>query len=565
MKKYLALSLISIIYLVLLPTQVLAVDFEIKNTQIDAYLQENGDVEVIEQHTYLFDGDFNGITRSLIAKKNTTIDNVEASENNNPLEIEQDEELYKIFRSGSDEQITVDLSYTIKNGVEVYSDLGQFYWPFFDSSNESTYKNMDIFVHPPSPTEDVLAVGYDQAQATAQAQTDGIVQFAMGEVDSEENGNIRVAYDAQLFPGAAVTNDTLISEDILADISAVEEKIAAFENRKDILSNLAPYIVGGLTIYLLSLLIAAWRNRRMTLWEVERNSLQNSLLPKEEMSLPAIIFHLRGGIIQNGEILSASLMNLVRKGFVERKGENEFTVVNSNTSHEHEGLLVNWLFYKIGSDGTFSISDLEKYMENEKNQTTYYNDFTGWIKALKEEPKQHKLFEMKKTLRWTTAIIGILLIPVIVLFGIHELLMWMSFSILLSLGLVLFASFYQPRTIKGARIKQQWKRFSSNYENINQDQWNDWISDQQMQSLIYGLGTNNKTIIAKNKKLVNGLSESTVGLGSSSNDMVMFMLIAGTVSHQFNQADQTVSAATGGTTAGGGTGVGGGGGGSGAF
>ncbi len=89
--------------------------------------------------------DFNGITRTLIPKENTQIIDFQASENNTSLDIEQEENLYKAYRSGSDEEVKVDLSYTIKNGVEVYTDLAQFYWPFFDTSNESTYQNMDIY------------------------------------------------------------------------------------------------------------------------------------------------------------------------------------------------------------------------------------------------------------------------------------------------------------------------------------------------------------------------------------------------------------------------------------
>ena len=210
--------LLTLIFSVLfIPTQVLAVDFTIKNTQIDAFLQENGDVEVSERHTYEFDGDFNGITRTLIPKENTLIQNIEAFEDNKPLEVEKEGNLFKIHRGGSDETITIDLSYTIDNGVEVYADLGQFYWPFFDSSNESTYENMDIYIHPPRPTDEVLAIGYDEAEGAVQTKTNGIVHFAMGEVESGENGDIRVAYDAPLFPSAAMTEDKKIRDDILAE------------------------------------------------------------------------------------------------------------------------------------------------------------------------------------------------------------------------------------------------------------------------------------------------------------------------------------------------------------
>src|SRR5699024_6155439 len=195
MKKIVILLTI-IFSVVLLPLPILAVDFSIENTEINAHLQENGNVQVTEQHTYQFDDDFNGITRTLIPKEQTEILDFQASENGKSLDVEQEENLYKIYRSGSDEEVQVEISYTISNGVELFSDLAQFYWPFFDTSNESAYQNMNIYVHPPQPTEDeVLALGYDEAYDTSTIKAGGVVHFAMGEVDSGTNGDIRVAFD----------------------------------------------------------------------------------------------------------------------------------------------------------------------------------------------------------------------------------------------------------------------------------------------------------------------------------------------------------------------------------
>lgn len=564
MKKYLTL-LIIIFSLQLLPTQVFAIDFEIKNTQIDAYLQENGDVQVNEQHNYQFNEDFNGVTRTLIPKKNSLIENFGASENDKPLDVEQDENLYKIYRSGSNESLTVDLFYTIKNGVEVYSDLAEFGWPFFDSSNESTYENIDIYIHPPQATDDVLALGYDAAAGTSQTTTEGIVHFALGEVGSGNNGDIRVAYDASLFPSTNIIADKTIRDDFTAEIKAYEEKMASFEDRKDMLGSLAPFVIGAFAVYLLALIVVAWKKRRTNLWEVDRISLQNVFLPKEEMSLPATILFIKS-TVQNGELMSAALLNLVRKGFVIRKGEREFVELTKKTDHMHESLLISWLFHKVGNDGTFSVDDLDTYTKEKGNPQSYQDDYTQWIGAVKAEMEQHKLVEKKTGLRWTVAITSLLLIPFAILFGVHHLFMWLTFSVILMTSLVLFAAVYQPLTIKGARIKQQWKQFSTKYDDTIEKQWSEWMNDEQMQAFIYAIGTNNKSMLAKNEKLVKALPSSNIGFDSSASDILMFILIANTVTNSFNEADHTISAATGGgSIPGGGAGIGGGGGGSGAF
>ncbi|WP_396266060.1 DUF2207 domain-containing protein [Halobacillus salinarum] len=148
--KKLAFIIPLLTMLFLFPLKALAVDFSIDQTQIDAYLQEDGNVKVQEQHTYSFEGQFNGITRTLIPKKGTAIKNFKAEEKGRSLKIKKDGSFYKVYRSGSDESVTITLSYTIENGVEVYSDAAQFYWPFFDKSNESTYHELSITIHPPN-------------------------------------------------------------------------------------------------------------------------------------------------------------------------------------------------------------------------------------------------------------------------------------------------------------------------------------------------------------------------------------------------------------------------------
>ncbi|WP_058305982.1 DUF2207 domain-containing protein [Gracilibacillus massiliensis] len=567
--KKIAILLIIAFSIFLLPLPVFAVDFSIENTEINAHLQENGDVQVTEQHIYQFDDDFNGITRTLIPKEQTQIVDFQASENGNTLDVEQEENFYNVYRSGSYEEVEVELSYTITNGVEVFSDFAQFYWPFFDTSNESNYENMNIYVHPPQPTEEeVLALGYDEAFDTSTIDSDGVVHFAMGKVDSGTNGDIRVAYDTSLFPTTSLLENKTIGEEIAADKSRFEAEAAAFESRQDILNRISPYIVGVFIIYLVVLLFRALSIKSKKLWEVERSSSQSLYLPKQEMSLPATILYMRN-MSANTEFLSAALLDLVRKGYVQREDDNKFTVVDENTDHQHESILINWLFYKIGDNGNFSLKALEAYTKIEDNHSTYNGDFHKWIQAVKSETNDHDLVDKQQGIRWTSAVASFLLIPFIIMLGVHSLFIWMVLSIFISLTLLLFAVLYQPKTVQGLRIKKQWANFSSNYDNISEQEWNQWMSDEQMQAFIYALGTGNKSMQKKSEHLSNGLS-STAHTDSSlqTNDIVMFILIASTINNQFDKANSTVVASTSssdGGVPGGGAGVGGGGGGSGAF
>src|SRR5699024_9435866 len=191
--------------LLIFPLPALAVDYSIDQMQIDAYLLDDGNVNVTERQTYVCEGEFNGITRSLIPKEGTKIVNVEASEDGEQREIVEDDNEYKIYGSGKDQQETMELSYTMEGGADRYTDVAQCNWPAFHKRNESDDQQLDVLIHPPEPTDNVIAFGYDEAMDTAKTEADGTAHFAMGNVPEGENGDIRVAYDATLFPNADLT------------------------------------------------------------------------------------------------------------------------------------------------------------------------------------------------------------------------------------------------------------------------------------------------------------------------------------------------------------------------
>src|SRR5690606_24136009 len=109
MKRKALLFLVFLIFLI--PTQVFEVVFSITNTTIDAYLLENGDIDVTEVHDYSFEGKFNGITREIIPKKGAEITGFIANEDGKSLKVEKEGHLYKVHRKGKSEHIKVRIQY----------------------------------------------------------------------------------------------------------------------------------------------------------------------------------------------------------------------------------------------------------------------------------------------------------------------------------------------------------------------------------------------------------------------------------------------------------------------
>ncbi|WHZ02567.1 DUF2207 domain-containing protein [Neobacillus sp. YX16] len=563
LKKWIT-SLLLAALLFVFPHQSLAVEFSITNVKMDAYLQNNGDVKVEETHTYVFDGEFNGITREVIPKKGASIRQFTATENGKNLRIEKEDDLYKIHRKGEDETITVTLYYTVKNGIQVYQDVAQFYWPFFDDRNESSYENLSITVHPPVPTEDVIAFGYDAAFTAESIQEDGSVFFKLGYVPSNTNADIRVAYPAGLFPKAPTTADKPMKKDILKAEQELIEQAAADAKTKETLSTISTVGIPAFTIIFLLLLLRDWMSARSRRNDLMREGTQFHSVPKLIMSLPATIFFTNNHYLQP-QAMAAGLLDLVRQGYVTKSADDMFNRVRSKSPLKHENVLMEWLFDKIGSQHTFSFNDLTSYTKNKKNHTNFHSFQSQWRDAIKHEVDSYSLYENKTTYRFLIGLSSVLLLPFLFLFPIYDLLGSFFAALLLFFMVILYACVYRPKTWEGAQIAYEWRQFKARFKETPQAEWEKWSDDERMRAYIYGLGISSKEVYRKNDELIEALTPSSYNDG----DTALFysiIYIGPDTSSSFRSAYQsTSSSGDSSSSSGGGGGTGGGGGGSGAF
>lgn len=515
---------------------------------------------VTETHTYDFSDEFNGITRSLIPKKGTLIMDLEATEDNKPLEIERKGTLYKILREGQNETITVELTYSIHYAVEAYADVAHFYWPFFDKRNKSDYEKLDVFIHPPRPTDDVIAFGYDAAEGTAITSKDGTVHFDMGKIRGNTNGDIRVAYDVNLFPNVTVNENKPKRDEIMAAKQALTDERIRFDRNQHIVSTITPFVIGLFTLYLVALFLFGWRIKKRIMIEVKRLYPLPEFVPKGEMSLPATIAYTNGEKF-TPETLTASLLDLIRKGNIRKTGDESFILHDIKTEHNHERLLIDWLFYNIGANGRFELIDLKDYLNKRSNRPDYARDFEKWKEAVLEEIEHEELKVNNKKQRATIAVTGISILPFIILCIVYQLFGYMFILLLLLSILLVFSFKFHPRTRKGARIKRDWTEFQHKYIDMKDDEWLELKDDEQKRAFIYGAGIHNKKIKKRNKAMLHRIPAPL----QVEVNAFAFIFIAFNMNPYFTSAHRFRGhAMTGGGSAGGG-GVGGGGGGSGAF
>ena len=560
-----------VIVFFLFPSEGLAVEYSITNVKIDAYLQENGRVEVKERHTYSFDGDFNGITRELIPKEGSSITKFQAFENGKALRIEKENDLYRVYRKGSDETITVDLTYSIENGIDVYTDVAEFYWPFFDERNESTYEKLSVTIHPPKPTKEVIAFGYDEAFKTENIKSDGSVLFQYGEVPAGENGDIRVAYDAALFPSAPITSNTPMKEEILKSQQELLDETAATAAMQEKLSTIAKIAIPIFAIILFFLILKTFFMARFNRADVEREleSYQSPLIPEQTMSLPATILYTNGSF-SPAEAMAAALMDLVRKGHVRKTENNHFMIGEPiQKGLKHEQILLKFLFNEVGSNGEFSFKDLSAYTKVKKNHVKYQSNQTEWAKAVNAEIKNQELYKNTNKYRLVIGLSSLVLLPFLILFPIYNLFPWFAGTIVLFFTVIIYACFYKPKTSKGLKISYEWNRVRRMLKDANESVWKSLTEDEKMRSYIYGIGIKDKNIRENNQQFINNFELPIINTDYQHGiyypaDMHTIAYFGPLASTHFHSANQTTRS-SGNSSSSSGGGVGGGGGGSGAF
>ena len=221
--------------------------FEITDYQAQVKILENGDIQVSEIFEYDFDGDFNGIIRTIGIKGSDGFKYFKASEyfpEDKELEYTQslnaDMVTYKIYDTSSNERKLFLLEYQLKNVATLYNDTAEFYWKFFDESNTSPIGHIKIEIELPSAevsVEELKVFGHGPLDGKVSIQEDGKIVYEVFRLSSGEMVEARI-----LFPTSMIPNSTkIINQNKFAEImkeesesiEALEEEVTAMEAVED--------------------------------------------------------------------------------------------------------------------------------------------------------------------------------------------------------------------------------------------------------------------------------------------------------------------------------------------
>jgi hypothetical protein len=211
--------------------------FKIIDYQAQVKILEDGDIQVSEIFEYDFDGDFNGIIRTIGIKGSDGFKYFKASEYfpedkelNYDQSINRDMVTYKIYDKSSNERKLFLLEYQLENVATLYNDTAEFYWKFFDKSNTSPIGHIKIEIELPYAevsAEEVKVFGHGPLDGKVSIQEDGKIIYEVFGLSSGEMVEARI-----LFPTSMIPNSTkIINQNKFAEI--MEEESGIIETLKE--------------------------------------------------------------------------------------------------------------------------------------------------------------------------------------------------------------------------------------------------------------------------------------------------------------------------------------------
>jgi len=362
--------------------------FKITDYQAQVKILENGDIQVSEIFEYDFDGDFNGIIRTIGIRGSDGFKYFKASEyfpQDKELEYTQslaaDMVTYKIYDKSSSERKSFLLEYQLKNVATLYNDTAEFYWKFFDESNTSPIGHIKIEIELPSAevsAEELKVFGHGQLDGKVSIREDGKIVYEVFKLSSREMVEARILFPTSMIPHSS----KIINQNKFAEIMK-EELAWAKKADREMYFNIIGFLL-ALLVVLFNIFLAIrlyFKYDRELKPEVEMDYYRE--LPQD--ITPAVLSKLMSIQGVGSKDIMATLMDLVRKKYLKieeipkgRKKDYKFELIEeSDTTNlkEHESYLIHWLFYSIGNGTSVTLKEIKDYAKASRTQSSFRSNY----------------------------------------------------------------------------------------------------------------------------------------------------------------------------------------------
>lgn len=487
-----------------------AKSYTMPSVDIDAQLETDGSLHVVEQRTFEFEGSYSAVwwtfgllpTNAEVSVSSVRIvsldEDGEAAPGQTkllesvPFDLEWREEggpgkdsysmdspynTVYVFFGSEPGSIVVELDYTITNMAQVYDDVTEVYWQYLGSQWGSDSCDVTATLQLPlpqgatvQPAENVYAWGHGPLDGTVSIRDDASVVCEVAKVKSGEYAEMRV-----LIPSTWLTNLSLKSLRLHAgeqrlDTVLSEEKIWADKANTQRMMSLA-FMIACAAVCVLAVVIALvlyFRYGKEYTPDFKDKYLKE--LPEEGIH-PAVVGRLWRWNRENVSDLAATIMHLCQLGAVKVEagtyatagadGAAESTgdycikrlVSTGSLTDPIDRAAMRLLFDRVaGGQDSFWFGSIETYAKtHSKEMVTAVGD---WQDAISVEVTRRGFFEEKgqryQKVLWVTA--GILFVASLAIWLNMDNALVFAFSIPTCLALAFIGNYMPRRSREGNNL-----------------------------------------------------------------------------------------------------------------
>jgi len=468
--------------------------------RIAAQLDASGDMDVVEEITYEFDGRFSGVYRTLLeegsrgisdfsvsrlqgGKLTEFINNDSAAENTYQLLDEWKGIRLKIFSTSKDESKTFVIKYKVNAVAARYSDIGELYWKFMGEDTEVKIENFDIRITLPegAKKEQLRIFGHGPLSGISEIIDSRTVGLRADKLLPHNFVEARVLFPAKLISESRKTVNSAALQRILAEEKGFAEEANAKRVR-------ARAVMG------FSLLFALFELLRIIYLYIKYDREYKTQFEGEYFRelpgnySPAVLSVLWNFGNAKPRDITATIMDLVRRkylqlkveqtetrGIIKHKVENEYAFVLNKEAgmdalSKHEKHLVDWLINTIGNGESVSLGEIEQSSKTMSGAESFKADYDVWTEYVREEADKLAFFD-KNALKGQ--IIGVIIAVVGMIYGgitavAQGNIAGMAALILASITLLVYSLLIKRRSIYGVEQFRMWKAFKRFLQHFSQ-------------------------------------------------------------------------------------------------
>lgn len=471
-------------------------DLSIPSWVVNAELSETGDLKIVEDITFEFNDEFNGVFRDIILEKTSGIEDInvflinsnnitkynmvnDAKKGEDGVFVVNDEvnkKIIKIFSPSEDETKTFRVSYLVKNVAVRYRDIGELYYKFLGDENSTIIDSFTVNIKLPFADKENNVRIFAHGPLNGQIHKENDYTYVLHVTDVPKKTYIegRILFPTEFIPQSNNIVDKNNLTNILEEEASFQEKIAKDLEKRESLKNILKKVSILTSIFSLALfilfLIMFRRDKNHTTIEV------NASIPED--CTPAVAAYLNSTIISSNAII-ATILDLFRKGYIRVKNkenpdnntqDQDFIILKEREIDDnllsHEKHFIDWLINKIGNGKSVSMKEIENF--SSKNRTEFSKLYNDWHKKIKENVYEKGYFDKSKT---KYGVLLLILFPIIFTIGVLTLVYGSLFgiaNIIISIVLLAYSTtlFFRFSDL-GYIQNKKWKEFKKYMKNIN--------------------------------------------------------------------------------------------------